>query len=261
MKVLITGAASGIGRSVAEGLLSADFAGPSTELLLVDRPEAEEALDAVRASLALRAARVVTFLGDLACPAQPVRAVAAAEKELGGLDLLVSNAGIILRTDLRHETLAEYELDFAVNARATWLLGQAAHPLLKRSGGALVATASLSANHPTTPLGAYSASKAALVMLVRQMALDWGPDGIRCNTVSPGPTITGMTAKAYADPEVRAKRETVLPLRRLNEPEDIANAILFLASPSARTITGVDLAVDGGLSLSLMTASGGGSGR
>lgn len=135
----------------------------------------------------------------------------------------------------------------SVNARATWLLAQAAYPLLKESRGCLVATASVAAENPAPGHGSYSASKAALVLLVKQLAFEWGPDGIRCNCVSPGTVYTPMTAPAYDDPDSPARRgrEQVIPLRRVADPSEIASVIDFLASPDASYVTSVNLYVDG----------------
>jgi NAD(P)-dependent dehydrogenase (short-subunit alcohol dehydrogenase family) len=98
-------------------------------------------------------------------------------------------------------------------------------------------------------------------MLVRQLAIEWGKDGIRCNTVSPGPTHTPMTAAGYADPARRAQRDAMIPLGKLGLAEDVANAILFLIGPQAGHITGVDIVVDGGMSNNLMPATGAGTGQ
>jgi NAD(P)-dependent dehydrogenase (short-subunit alcohol dehydrogenase family) len=169
------------------------------------------------------------------------------------LDVLVSNAGIAPGGMLDALDPAVYELTFAVNTRATWLLGKALHPMLKANGGgAIVATASIAAEEPSAPVGAYSASKAALVMLVRQMAYEWGPDGIRCNCVSPGMTHTGLTDGTYSDPAKKAERAAHVPLRRIADPEDVASVIAFLAGPDAAYVTGVNLVVDGGVQTSLL---------
>lgn len=139
-------------------------------------------------------------------------------------------------------------------------IGRALYPIMRdNGGGSIVATASISAFQATTPLGAYAPSKAALVMTMRQLANDWGPDGIRCNTVSPGPTLTGMTAAGYADAARRAPRSTGIPTRRASLAEDVANAVVFLRSDRARQVNGIDMLVDSGLSTTLMTASGAGS--
>lgn len=259
MKAVITGAASGIGRAVALQLGRDGRAqgrggahGPS-QLLLVDVNAAK--LADVAAELRSLGAQAETFVGDLSEPAVPARVIEAAGKAFGGLDALISNAGIIHRASLLELRVEDYERAFAINTRATWLLAKAAHPLLAASKGCIVATASISAHEPTPPLGAYSASKAALVMLVRQMACEWGPDGIRCNTVSPGSTHTGMTDVRYSDPVQREAAAQRNPLRKVGVPENQAAAIAFLAGPEAAYISGADLVVDGGLHTMLMTAS------
>jgi NAD(P)-dependent dehydrogenase (short-subunit alcohol dehydrogenase family) len=180
---------------------------------------------------------------------------------MGGADGVVSNAGIILAGSLVETSAASYDRLFAINTRANWMIAQATYPLLKASRGALVVTASMSGHQPTPALGAYSASKAALLMMVRQLSVEWGPDGIRCNTVSPGPTLTPMTATGYADPARREQREAGIPLRKLGTAEDVAHAILFLLSDYASHISGIDLLVDGGMSNTLMVATGAGSGQ
>jgi glucose 1-dehydrogenase len=206
-------------------------------------------------------AEVVTRTGDMTTVETPASLVEAASTSFGGLDAIVSNAGMLRGALLKDLTVEDYEGQFAIHTRPTWLLGKAAYPLLARSGGSIVATASISAEHPTPPLGAYSASKAALVRLVEQMAIEWGPDGIRCNCVSPGPTLTPMNAQGYADAARRRSREMTIPLRRLGAPADIAAAVAFLLSPEAGFISGVNLVVDGALSRNLMPATGAGTGQ
>ncbi|TCB97228.1 SDR family oxidoreductase [Micromonospora zingiberis] len=264
MRYLITGAGSGIGRAVARLAVTRAEAGETIGLALVDRNQ--EALDEVAEELTALGARCVTVVADLADTEAPGRAVQVAQNELGALDAVISNAGTIAAGPLADLDVDAFQRNFAINTQATWLLAQAARPTLRETRGALVATASMSAQHPTPPLGAYSASKAALVMLVRQLALEWGPDGIRCNCVSPGPTDTGLTRQSFGAGvndtarANRAYREALIPLRKIGGPEEVAEAIIFLASPRASQITGVDLLVDGGLSLSLMPVAAGISG-
>jgi NAD(P)-dependent dehydrogenase (short-subunit alcohol dehydrogenase family) len=257
MRVLITGAASGIGRTVATILLQQH--GAKTQLMLADRDEAHllEAANELRE----KGATVLTRAADLADADVPAAIVREVGERFGGLDALVSNAGIIQSAPLKDLAVAEFDRIFAINTRPTWLLAKAAHALLSQSRGAVVATASISATYPTPPLGAYSASKAALLMLIEQMAVEWGPDGIRCNCVSPGPTFTALTANVYSDPRKRADRESMIPLRRIAMPEDIANTIAFLISTQGSYITGQNIMVDGGMSRMLMPATGGGSGE
>jgi NAD(P)-dependent dehydrogenase (short-subunit alcohol dehydrogenase family) len=260
VRMIITGAASGIGLAVARLA-----AGSGAHLILADRsPGVMHVASELDESTSGSAFGVIMDLRD---PEDIQRTVDIARDRFGGLDALVSNAGVNPPASLLELSPEAFDSSFAINTRPTWLLGRAAHPLLKDSGGAIVATVSMSATQPTPPLGAYSASKAALLMLVQQMALEWGPDGIRCNCVSPGPTVTGMTAGVFNDlgddrqRENRRRREEFIPLRHVGDAEDVARAILFLASSASKQITGVNLLVDGGLSLGLMPAVGGGQGH
>jgi glucose 1-dehydrogenase len=249
MRAVITGAASGIGRAVAERLAEqARARGEAASLLLVD--VAADALERVAAEVGGHA-----FAYDLSRPDAGEAIAAATSQRLGpSLDALISNAGIGPAGPLVSLPFEDWERTFAVNVRATWLIARACHPLLKAARGALVATASIAAREPAPPIGAYAPSKAALVMLVRQLAYEWGPDGIRCNTVSPGTTHTGMTDATYSDPARRAERASHIPLRRVAEPGDIASVICFLASPDAGYVTGTDVLVDGGFGTSLLPA-------
>jgi NAD(P)-dependent dehydrogenase (short-subunit alcohol dehydrogenase family) len=256
MRVVITGAASGIGRSVAELLAAGGVIAGPHQLLLTDRDA--DGLNNVAEGIGPSASACVA---DLSAPDCGETIIAAAVAHMGGVDAVVSNAGIIAAGALVNLTADDFDRIYSVNTRATWALAKAAHPYLVASKGAFVATASMSAMQPTPGLGFYSSSKAALLMLIRQLALEWGMDGIRCNSVSPGPTYTPMTKTGYDDGDRRAQREAMIPLGKLGMAEDVANALLFLICPLASHITGVDILVDGGMSNNLMPATGGGTGQ
>lgn len=257
MTIIVTGAASGIGKATALRLARdvQQRGGRAARLLIVDKNRT--GLDEVTEMLRRDGAEAEPLAADLADPAAPQRIADAAAMRFDGLDVVVSNAEIAMAAPLMELTLADYDATFAVNTRATWLLAKAAYPALRRSQGCLIATASISAEEATAPLGAYSASKSALVMLIRQLSDEWGPEGIRCNCVSPGATHTGLTDRVYSDPEIRKRRSANIPLRRVGVPEDIAAAIAFLAGPDARYITGANLTVDGGLTNAFMPLSRG----
>jgi NAD(P)-dependent dehydrogenase (short-subunit alcohol dehydrogenase family) len=251
MNGVITGAASGIGLATAVRLADdARRVATPARLVLVDRDRDRlgEATKRVRD----RGAEVASLVLDLFEPAAADEVARVCHDRYDRLDVLVSNAGIAEQSMLTELDAADYDRTFAINTRATWLLAKALHPLLRAGRGAIVATASIAAEEPSAPMGAYSASKAALVMLVRQMAYEWGPDGIRCNCVSPGMTHTGLTDGTYSDPVKRAERASQIPLRRVADPEDIASVIAFLAGPDAAYVTGVNLVVDGGVQTSLL---------
>jgi len=251
MRFILTGAARGIGLAMAERLArdSLQRHGLPARMVLADLHRDE--LESVAVRLREEGAEVHAMQADMSDPAAPAKLVAAAI-EFGGLDAVVSNAGAAIPATLLEARLEDWDKVFALHVRAAWLLGQAAHPLLKVAGGSMVVTTSISGSQPTAPLAAYSPSKAAALMLVRQMALEWGPDGIRVNALSPGITETPGTAPVYADPQSRAQREARVPLRRIAQAEDMANALSFLVGPDAGYVSGTDLLVDGALSSVLM---------
>jgi NAD(P)-dependent dehydrogenase (short-subunit alcohol dehydrogenase family) len=219
-------------------------------LLLVDIDA--EPLEDLAHELVARGVRAKSLVLDLARPDAGERVAAATREHLGGIDVLISNAGVVSRGPLVDLGVEEYENVFALNVRATWVLAQALYPLLTESRGCLIATGALAVEQPTALLGAYSASKAALGMLVRQLSHEWGPAGIRCNCVSPGMTWTASSEYARKDAALAKRRASAVPLGRVADPEDIASVIAFLASPDAGYVTGINLIVDGGATTSLM---------
>ena len=248
MRVLVTGAASGIGRATCLRLArDASARGVKARVAAVDLAAAP-GLDAVVEDLRKHGAEPLPLHADMATADGPARAVADAVRHFGGLDGLVSNAGVNRPGPLVDYPVEDWDRMFAVNTRATWLLAKAAHPALKAARGAVVATASMSGSRAHANLGAYGPSKAALINLVQVLAQEFGRDGIRVNSVSPGMVRTGMTARVYADQKVAAERDTLVPLGRVATPEDIADVIAFLLGPDARYVNGHDLIVDGGVS-------------
>lgn len=247
MRAIVTGAARGIGRAITERLTT--DANDAVRLLLVDQHPDE--LKALARQLQSGSRDIRMIAGDMAEPAFP-RAIAQAVADWGGLDGLASNAGYAQPGDLATYTLEDWDRMFAVNVRAHWLLAQACFDLLRAAGGKVVFTTSISGSHPTTPLGAYSPCKASLIMLMRQLSVEWAPLGIRVNSVSPGMTLTASTAPIYQDAQVRQQREARIPTRRIGAAEDIAGAVAYLLGPDADYVHGVDLLVDGGLSNTVM---------
>ena len=246
MRVLVTGAASGIGRATCLRLArDGQAAGRKTHVAAVDIPTANAGLDALVAELGRLGAEALSLHGDMGDAAVPERVVLEATDHFGGLDGVVSNAGVNRPGRLADYAVADWDRMFAVNTRATWLLAKAAYPALKAARGAIVAVASMSGSNAHANLGPYGPSKAALIMLAKVLAQEFGPDGIRVNTVSPGMVQTGMTAAVYADEQIAAERAAIVPLGRVAQPEDIADAIAFLLGQDARYINGHDLVVDG----------------
>ena len=248
MRIVVTGAASGIGRATCVRLArDARARGDRAKIAAVDlAPSA--ALDRVIDELQALGAEAVALAGDMGTVDAPARVVDEAVTRFGGLDGLVSNAGINRPGALAAYSVEDWDRVFAVNTRATWLLAKAAHAALRVSRGAIVVVASMSGSHPHANLGAYGPSKAAVIMLAGVLAQELGSDGIRVNTVSPGMVRTGMTAAVYADQRVAAERDALVPLGRVATPEDIADVIAFLLGADARYVTGHDLVVDGAVS-------------
>ena len=247
MRVLVTGAASGIGRATCLRLArDARAQGRPAMVAAVDLGPAPE-LDSLVAELGSLGAKTLALHGDMGTPDAPERVVSEAAGAFGGLDGLVSNAGINRPGPLVRYAVEDWDAMFAVNVRATWLLAKAAYPALKASRGAIVAVGSMSGSNAHANLGPYGPSKAAVIMLALVLAQELGRDGIRVNTVSPGMVRTGMTAKVYADAKIAAERDALVPLGRVATPEDMADVIAFLLGPDSRYVNGHDLVVDGGV--------------
>ena len=248
MRVLVTGAASGIGRATCLRIArDAHVAGATARIAAVD-VASSPALETLTAELQKLKADVLPLVADMGTVEAPARVVDEAVRRFGGLDGLVSNAGINRPGALVNYSVEDWDRVFAVNTRATWLLAKAAHATLRESRGAIVAVGSMSGSNAHANLGAYGPSKAAVIMLVQVLAQEFGRDGIRVNAVSPGMVRTGMTATVYADAQVASQRDALVPLGRVATPEDIADVIAFLLGPDARYVNGHDLVVDGAVS-------------
>jgi glucose 1-dehydrogenase len=247
VRALVTGAASGIGRATCLRLArDARAAGRKAQIAAVDLGPGA-GLDSLVRELGEQGAAALALHGDMATVEAPARVVGEAIARFGGLDGVVSNAGVNRPGPLASYAVEDYDRMFAVNTRATWLLAKAAHNALAASRGAIVAVASMSGSNAHANLGPYGPSKAALIMLVAVLAQEFGRDGIRVNSLSPGMVRTGMTARVYANETVAAERDALVPLGRVATPEDMADVIAFLLGPDARYVNGHDLVVDGGV--------------
>ncbi len=243
----MTGATGGIGRAIATALARAHAGQGGLKLALAaSRPG--EALDALVADMRALGAEAIGLAADLTDPADCARLVAQAEAFCGDLTAVVSNAGASGPDKLADMSVERWDRTFALNTRATFLLAQAARAGLARTRGSLVAIASMSGLHPHPGYGAYSAAKAALVMLCRQLAQEWAADGIRANAVCPGMIRTPLTEAVYQDEATKAAREALVPAGRIGTGEDVAQAVVYLTSEGASYVTGQALVVDGGVS-------------
>lgn len=247
MRVLVTGVSEGIGGGICRQVAKR----PNSAIAMCVR-KISESVEHLAEDLKRQGCDVLILEGDLRDPATPERFVAAAAVRFNGLDAVVSNAGAVDPVSLEAMSLQVWEDMFALTCRASWLLAKASFPHLKISQGAFVGISSQSGIHPHRQTGAYSAAKAALIMLCKQMALEWGEYGIRVNSVSPGMIKTPMSQAIYDDIELTQQRKAIVPLRQIGTPFDVARTVDFLIDPDNRYITGENILVDGGLTLSVL---------
>jgi NAD(P)-dependent dehydrogenase (short-subunit alcohol dehydrogenase family) len=243
----VTGAGSGIGAAIAEGL-----AGAGAHVVLLDRDGA--AIGELAARLHARGARCLPIAVDVCDEHAVQRAADVVRTELGPCWGLANNAGILRPGGLADVALDEWNRVLAVNLTGYLLVArQFARHMRERAterlttgsttAGSIVHVASISAHHPQSRSGAYSASKAGVLLMSRQMAVEWGPEGIRSNAVCPGMIRTPLSARFYEEPGFEARRAAFTASRRIGEPTDVASAVMFLLSPRADYINGAELMV------------------
>jgi len=235
----ITGGARGIGYETARLFLAA-----GARVVLIDRDAA-----AGRDAAAALGAGASALQADVALEDEVARAFDTVVREHGSLDVLVNNAGMALRRPTIELSLQDWQRVVDVNLTGVFLCARtAARHMLQRQRGVIVNTASIFgiSGGGLYPNISYQATKGAVVNLTRALAVEWAAAGIRVNAVAPTWVDTEFIAALKAQPELVARIESVTPLGRLAQPLEVANAILFLASPAAAMVTGHVLAVDGG---------------
>lgn len=233
---LVTGAAQGIGRAIAARLVADGY-----DVVVAD-------LDGDRAAttaLELGARSVQLDVSDVAS----VRACAA---DVGPISLLVNNAGIVRGGTLGALSVQDYRQVMDVNVLGILLMTQAFTESLVGTSGSVINLSSISAQVNVPGTGIYSASKAAVTSLTQGFALELGPRGVRVNAVAPGRIATELLTSRPTDPAREARTVGLIPVRRVGQPEDIADVVSFLASPAARYVAGQVLVVDGGLAIGTM---------
>jgi NAD(P)-dependent dehydrogenase (short-subunit alcohol dehydrogenase family) len=241
---LVTGAASGIGRATA-----LFFAHEGAVVAVVDLDEA--GAQAVAQAIRDEGGQAMAIGCDVSRAEDCQRAVQAVVETWGGLDILFNNAGIIRRADVVSTTEEEWDRVMAVNVKSVFLMSKCAVPIMAQSGsGSIVNTASGWGLVGGRNALSYCASKAAVVNMTRAMALDHGPQNIRVNCICPGDTDTGMLreeARQLGEPGPTFLAGAAdRPLGRVGTPQEIAEAVLYLASDAASFVTGAALVVDGG---------------
>ncbi len=235
---LITGAAHGLGAAMAEHAAKAGYRVGVLDLELDAASAVADPIDGIAIG------------ADVTDPA----AVEAALDALGEApQLVVNNAGILRTGPLMDHAVDDFRLVIDVNLNSVFIVAQAAARRMKEAGGgSIVNIASINAINPSPLCGAYAAAKAGVICLTQQMALEWGPYGIRVNSIAPGFIDSGMSAPYYQDQRIRELRGNAVPLRRLGAADDVAQCVVFLASDAASYISGENIAVDGGVIRSVL---------
>jgi len=248
---LVTGAGQGIGKAAAMALAAA---GAHVVVADIDRQKAEATADAILARQK-KALAVQADVGDLA---EIDRMVRQALDRFGQIDVLLNNAGVTRRADIMDLTEADWDRIHRVNAKGVFFcLQRVAREMIPRRSGRIINIASIAGKgYEGTSNAAYAASKGAVIALTKTAAQQLGRHNINVNSVCPGVTRTALSeanllVRAHeagvSVEEMDRRRAEVIPLKRANDPEDIAAMVVFLASPGARNITGQSFNIDGGL--------------
>lgn len=246
--VVVTGAASGIGAETAR-----EFARVGAVVALLDRDEA--GAQRVTAEITATGARAIAVGCDVSDPGAVQRAAATVQRELGPCNVLVNNAAAIYAAALMDVDLGRWNQAMSVNVNGYLLCAQAfgRQMIAAGRGGSMVHVASISGSVPQPFSGPYSVSKAGVKMLSGLLTVELAEHGIRSNVVSPAMVRTPLTTVIYENPEVLKKREQIVPARRVSGPPDLAEVIVYLASPRAGYVNGQDVLVDGGLTSAWLT--------
>jgi 2-deoxy-D-gluconate 3-dehydrogenase len=240
-KALVTGGASGIGAAIARGLAAS---GADVCVTFNTR-----AADAVLKSIADAGRQGHALQCDLSAldEAGAADLADAARNAMGGLDILINNAGIIRRTEALDHAYEDWRAVLSTNLDSVFLLSQAAARIMvKADGGAIVSTASVLSYQGGILVPGYAASKHALVGLTRALANEWAGQGINVNAIAPGYTATENTKALREDPERSAALLARIPAGRFAEPDEMAGAVVFLCSDAASYVHGSVITVDGG---------------
>lgn len=240
---VVTGGTGGIGRSIVTTMADA-----GVRVAILDRDEV------AATAFASQIGRGAIGVGcDIASESSVLFARDAVAQAFGRCDVLVNNAAVLTPRSLLDASLEEWNRNVAVNLTGYFLCSRVfGAQMMETGGGAIVHVGSIAVELPQPNGLDYSACKAAIQALSRQIAVEWGDKGIRSNVVNPGPVVTPMTAKLNADPEVLARRAAMTAIKRLGTPEDIANIVAFLSSPRSSYVTGADLMATGGLHVMMM---------
>ena len=239
---IVTGGRRGIGKAIALGLAEA-----GADVAVCDLAEGYSELQAVAEEIKKIGRRSLAVHADVGQKAEVDNMVQKVVEQFGVIDILVNDAGVIFRAPVVDMAEDEWDKLMNVNLKGVFLCSQAVGKrMLERKKGTIINIASKLAFKAQELRGAYSASKAGVVLLTRSMALELGKSGIRVNAICPGPTKTELSRAVWTNPEEIKQRDEMVPLGGFAEPEDIVGAAIFLASDASRYTTGETILVDGG---------------
>ena len=237
---IVTGAGRGIGRAMAVAL-----AGAGADVALAAR--SKDQLDAVAAEITALDRRAIVVPTDVTDAAAVQALIDATVSQLGGLDILVNNSGVIDSSPLLEQDPEVWDRVMDTNVRGTYLATRAAGAhMVAQGSGKIVNVASNFAFKGVANHAAYCASKAAIVSFTRSMAVEWARHGVQVNALAPGYFATDLNADLRADPDALAKVLRAVPARRMGEPEELSAWLLLLAGPASDFMTGETIVVDGG---------------
>jgi NAD(P)-dependent dehydrogenase (short-subunit alcohol dehydrogenase family) len=245
-RAIVTGAAQGMGQAIAQRLAEA-----GAHVLLAGRNA--PALEKTAAAIVADGGQAAWIFADTTNMTDIDKIAQTAADSLGGIDILVNNAGGMHPFTPALEISEDmWELTLDSNLKGTFFLSQrvARRMVTAGRGGKIINIASIAALRPDPQLAAYNASKAGVASLTKSLALEFAQYGILVNAVVPGPVMTPNTAAVYAVPEIQQIVNQRVPLGHVGQPEDVGNAVLFLASRAADHVTGSLLVVDGGMTVS-----------
>jgi 3-oxoacyl-[acyl-carrier protein] reductase len=238
---VVTGASKGIGASIAKNLAAAGAS------VVVNYSSSKEGADRVVAEITGRGGKAVAVQADVAKEADVIRLFAEAKKAFGRIDVLVNNAGVYEFAPLEAVTAEHFHKQFDLNVLGLILATREAVRYFGPEGGSIINISSVLATAALPNASVYSATKAAVDAVTRSLATELGPKKVRVNSVNPGMVETeGVHAAGIAESDFRKQVEAQTPLGRIGQPQDIAPAVVFLASGDAGWITGQTLHVSGG---------------
>jgi NAD(P)-dependent dehydrogenase (short-subunit alcohol dehydrogenase family) len=244
---VVTGAARGIGRAIALALARAGAD------VVVNSSASRNAAEETARDICRLGRRAIVCQADVSILEDVRRMVGETLEALGKIDILVNNAGIFINSPIEHVSEEDWDRVMDVNLKGVFLCCREAgrHLIERGREGAIVNVASISARFPEVNGGAYTPSKAGVIGLTKLLAVEWAKYNIRVNAVSPGPVLTPLQQAAYPSTALLAARNRAIPMKRHGTPEEIAEAVVFLASDRSSYMTGEEITVDGGSQVSM----------